>query len=63
LCWDDKETYCKTAIHTGLMTAGEFEDRIESRCSVKSHIQARYIPAISGFSRTIRIANPRWCPR
>lgn len=23
LCWDDKETYCKAAIHTGLMTAGE----------------------------------------
>ncbi|KAJ5691789.1 Polyketide synthase enoylreductase [Penicillium macrosclerotiorum] len=22
LCWDDKETYCKTAVHTGLMTAG-----------------------------------------
>lgn len=29
LCWDDKETYCKTAIHTGLMTAGEYEDRIK----------------------------------
>lgn len=24
LCWDDKETYCRKAIHTGLMTAGEF---------------------------------------
>jgi D-arabinose 1-dehydrogenase-like Zn-dependent alcohol dehydrogenase len=23
LCWDDKETYCKRAIHAGLMTAGE----------------------------------------
>lgn len=22
LCWDQKETYCKSAIHTGLMTAG-----------------------------------------
>lgn len=28
LCWDDKETYCKTAIHTGLMTAGESDNQI-----------------------------------
>lgn len=25
LCWDDKECYCKKAVHTGLMTAGEFD--------------------------------------
>lgn len=23
LCWDDKECYCKKAVHTGLMTAGQ----------------------------------------
>lgn len=23
MCWDDKETYCKAAIHTGLMTSGQ----------------------------------------
>jgi D-arabinose 1-dehydrogenase-like Zn-dependent alcohol dehydrogenase len=23
LCWDDKETYCKGGVLTGLMTAGE----------------------------------------
>lgn len=23
-CWDDKETYCKAATHTGLMVAGKF---------------------------------------
>jgi hypothetical protein len=58
LCWDDKETYCKTAIHTGLMTAGELEDCVKSQVSMRSHIQARHIPAISGFSRTICVANP-----
>lgn len=24
MCWDDKETYCSAAIHTGLMTPGEY---------------------------------------
>lgn len=26
LCWDDKETYCKKAVHTGLMVPGEKQD-------------------------------------
>lgn len=28
LCWDDKETYCRKAVHTGLMATGEFSPHV-----------------------------------
>ncbi|KAE8155160.1 chaperonin 10-like protein [Aspergillus avenaceus] len=38
LCWDDKETYCRTAIHTGLMTAGTYQQYIVSPARYASPI-------------------------
>ncbi|KAJ5549186.1 hypothetical protein N7513_006420 [Penicillium frequentans] len=38
LCWDQKETYCKSAIHTGLMTAGTYQQYLVS--------PARYVTPI-----------------
>ncbi|KAJ6114648.1 Polyketide synthase enoylreductase [Penicillium sp. IBT 16267x] len=52
LCWDDKETYCKTAIHTGLMTAGTYQQYLVS--------PARYVsPIPDGVSD--EIAAPIMC--
>ncbi|CAI7630241.1 unnamed protein product [Penicillium discolor] len=38
MCWDDKETYCKTAIHTGLMTPGTYQQYIVSPARYASPI-------------------------
>ncbi|KAJ5998709.1 Polyketide synthase enoylreductase [Penicillium sp. IBT 35674x] len=38
LCWDNKETYCKMATHTGLMTAGTYQQYLVS--------PARYVTPI-----------------
>ncbi|KAJ5583139.1 Polyketide synthase enoylreductase [Penicillium sp. DV-2018c] len=37
-CWDDKETYCKAAIHTGLMTAGTYQQYLVSPARYASPI-------------------------
>lgn len=28
LCWGDKETYCRKAVHTGLMATGRHDSRV-----------------------------------
>ncbi|KAJ5378179.1 uncharacterized protein N7496_005588 [Penicillium cataractarum] len=38
LCCDDKETYCRTAIHTGLMTAGTYQQYLVSPARYASPI-------------------------
>ncbi|KAF4222194.1 hypothetical protein CNMCM8980_010507 [Aspergillus fumigatiaffinis] len=38
LCWDDKETYCRTAVHTGLMTAGTYQQYLVSPARYASPI-------------------------
>ncbi|KAJ5118231.1 Polyketide synthase enoylreductase [Penicillium atrosanguineum] len=38
LCWDDKECYCKKAIHTGLMTAGTYQQYLVSPARYASPI-------------------------
>ncbi|KAJ5486789.1 hypothetical protein N7530_001089 [Penicillium desertorum] len=38
LCWDDKETYCKGAILTGLMTAGTYQQYLVSPARYASPI-------------------------
>ncbi|OJI96710.1 hypothetical protein ASPVEDRAFT_48839 [Aspergillus versicolor CBS 583.65] len=38
MCWDDKETYCKSAIHTGLMTSATYQQYIVSPARYASHI-------------------------
>ncbi|RHZ56797.1 hypothetical protein CDV55_103555 [Aspergillus turcosus] len=38
LCWGDKETYCRAAVHTGLMTAGTYQHYIVSPARYASPI-------------------------
>ncbi|KAE8383835.1 glycosyl hydrolase family 76-domain-containing protein [Aspergillus bertholletiae] len=38
LCWGDKETYCRTAIHTGLMAPGTYQQYIVSPARYASPI-------------------------
>ncbi|KAF4171500.1 hypothetical protein CNMCM8694_004036 [Aspergillus lentulus] len=38
LCWGDKETYCRTAVHTGLMTAGTYQQYLVSPARYASPI-------------------------
>ncbi|KAJ6022394.1 Polyketide synthase enoylreductase [Penicillium canescens] len=37
-CWDDKETYCKAATHTGLMVAGTYQQYLVSPARYASPI-------------------------
>ncbi|KAJ5110522.1 Polyketide synthase enoylreductase [Penicillium argentinense] len=38
MCWDDKETYCADAIHTGLMTSGTYQQYLVSPARYASPI-------------------------
>ncbi|KAJ5219545.1 hypothetical protein N7468_008749 [Penicillium chermesinum] len=38
LCWDDKETYCKDAIHSGLMVPGTYQQYVVSPARYASPI-------------------------
>lgn len=56
LCWDDKECYCKKAVHTGLMTAGML---ILPVLCFSRLTQSRHLSAVSGLAGSICISNSR----
>ncbi|CAG7924808.1 unnamed protein product [Penicillium olsonii] len=51
-CWDDKETYCKGAIHCGLMVAG--------RCSLASLGQDQGLIVVSGTYQQYLVSPARY---
>lgn len=62
LCWHDKETYCKDAVHTGLMATGQSDIRAcRSLCAGRAD-HTRDVSTVHCVAGAIRVAHSRRDP-
>jgi D-arabinose 1-dehydrogenase-like Zn-dependent alcohol dehydrogenase len=56
-CWSDRETYCGSAVHTGLMVPGNLSLAFVGGILLT---RIRNLPAIHCLSRAVCIPHPGW---